>query len=264
MQKRHRDNDLYFSELASTCRQYYIPYLQKVIKVENISVLEIGCGHGGNLLPFYERGCYVVGIDIDKSKIETAIFLFAREKIEPALFEFRIEDFYSTIDTRKYDLILVHDVIEHIRDKEVFMGKAKQMLADNGIIFYRFPAWNMPFGGHQQLCSNKLSSMLPFTHLLPVSIYTKYLNIFKEKNTTISELLEIKQCKVTIVLFQKLVFKTGLKIIDRSLWFINPHYKIKFGLPPLKLNRRIASIKYLRNYFTTSCFYLLKKNTDPY
>lgn len=54
----------------------------------------------------------------------------------------------------KYDIILIHDVIEHIDKcrKVEFILHAKEFLSETGIIFWGFPAWQMPFGGHQQIC----------------------------------------------------------------------------------------------------------------
>ena len=44
----------------------------------------------------------------------------------------------------------------------------------------------------------------------------------------------------------------------RTLWFVNPHYEQKFGLLPLRLWKWLAALAHVRNYFTTSAFYLLK------
>ena len=40
-------------------------------------VLEVGCGEGGNLLPFAKAGCRVMGVDIDAMRIEQARAFFA-------------------------------------------------------------------------------------------------------------------------------------------------------------------------------------------
>ena len=76
--------------------------------------------------------------------------------------------------------------------------------------------------------------------------------------STIQELLTIKQTRCTIEMLRKTVKQTGYQIINEQLYFINPHYKIKFGLAPRKLNRIIAHIPFIRNVFSTSCFYLIK------
>lgn len=94
----------------------------------------------------------------------------------------------------KYDIILVHDVIEHIKPeyKIAFVTLAQKLLSVGGVIFWGFPAWQMPFGGHQQICSNSLISHCPFIHLLPHCLYKIILRIGKENEGCINELLEIK------------------------------------------------------------------------
>ena len=80
-----------------------------------------------------------------------------------------------------------------------------------------------------------------------------------EKEDTIKELLSIKETKCTIEMFRDVVRQAGYRIIDQQLYFINPHYETKFGLSPRKLGKLISSVPYLRNFFSTSCFYILRK-----
>ena len=68
---------------------------------------------------------------------------------------------------------------------------------------------------------------------------------------------DIKSCRTTIEMFERLARKTGYSIRQRKFWFINPHYEVKFRLRPCVLSPFIANIPYVRNYFTTSCFYIL-------
>ena len=63
MQKRHQDRQCYFNELANTSRSFYIDYVKQFISLSSSThILEIGCGEGGNLLPFAELDCKVTGI----------------------------------------------------------------------------------------------------------------------------------------------------------------------------------------------------------
>ena len=76
-ESRYNDRKRYFDELATSSRKYFINYVGKYKKVAGTSVLEIGCGEGGNLLPFAEEGCEVTGVDIAPKKIENATIFFS-------------------------------------------------------------------------------------------------------------------------------------------------------------------------------------------
>lgn len=256
---RYTNREKYFRELAETSEAYYLDYI-KLFKpiVAGCRVLEIGCGEGGNLLPFAKIGCDITGIDISQHKIEDANRFFSNIDVRK---KFLCEDIFSNSleYLGKFDIIIVHDVIEHIKPeyKNEFMSKIKLFLQPDGIVFMAFPSWQMPFGGHQQICKSKICSKVPFVHLLPASIYKSYLKLFREKSNLIEELLYIKDCKMTIKGFETLCANAGLKILDKTLWLINPHYKAKFNLRPTKLWRPLNKTKYLRNYLSTSCFYIL-------
>lgn len=79
----------------------------------------------------------------------------------------------------------------------------------------------------------------------------------KEDDSCVRELLSIKSCGVSIEQFERMMRQTGSEVIDKIYWFINPHYKRKFGFTPKKLYGWVGKLKYLRNYFCTSCFYFL-------
>lgn len=259
MQERHKNRAVYFKELAITSKNYFIPYIQQWHPVEaGTNVLEIGCGDGGNLLPFSEMGCNTTGVDIAASRIKDAQTFF---KTAHAKGVFIAKDIFLLNELEQnFDIIICHDVFEHITHKEIFLSNLNRYLKPQGVIFMSFPAWQMPFGGHQQICKSKTLSHLPFIHLLPVAVYRLLLKAFKEDDDCIKELLSIKQTRVSIELFERLVKKTTLNIQNRELWLINPHYKIKFGLSPRKLGKYISCIPYVRDFFSTSCFYILKED----
>lgn len=262
MQERHSNQEQYFTELAKTSEEYFKPYLEQFTSLTGLSVLEIGCGQGGNLFPFYSAGCRVKGLDMDGIKIAAAKELFAERENRATSYEFSTENFFDMTSDEQFDIILVHDVIEHIFEKEQFMNKTRELLKDDGIAFFRFPAWHMPFGGHQQISKSKICAAIPFTHLLPTPLYKRYLNWFKDEEWKVEELLDIKRCGTSVELFEKIADRTGFSVLNRKLWFINPHYKVKFGLRPMGLPGWLSKIKYLRNFYTTSCFYLLEKKHD--
>ena len=265
MQLRHSNRVQYFNELANTAREYYIDYLKNHVDISNKArVLEIGCGEGGNLLPFAELGCKVKGIDISKTRIEQAREFF---EYYNTLGEFVCQNFIYTekpnSEEDRFDIILVHDVIEHIEPpfKAEFIRNIKPFLRKNGIVFFGFPAWQNPFGGHQQI-TRGIASKLPFIHLLPYFIYKGLLKTSGVPQNAIDELMSIKRAKMPIERFENLISNEGFSIINRSLWFINPHYRQKFGLRPRRVWKWASHIPYFRNYYTTSAFYILKNEKE--
>ena len=117
----------------------------------------------------------------------------------------------------------------------------------------------MPFGGHQQIAHGRIISHFPFIHLLPLFLYKWLLKACGEKEDAIKELLNIRHTRCTIEIFRMIAHRTGYQIVNEQLYFINPHYETKFGLLPRKLNKIISTIPHLRNFFSTSCFYILKR-----
>ena len=146
MQTRHQDRSAYFEETATSCRNYYLPYIEQHTSLKfgrNCRVMEVGCGFGGILSIFAAKGATVTGIDIHKPSIETAKTLFAERGLKGT---FICSDIFDYSDTQPYDLIILHDALEHIPEKERLMLHLKSFLKADGLLYLRFPAWQMPFG----------------------------------------------------------------------------------------------------------------------
>lgn len=258
MQERHLNKKQYFSEQEYTTEKYVIPYILEFIKLTGgLRVLEIGCGEGGNLKPFLEVGCSVTGIDLSESKIEQGRTLFAEHPQKEQL-HFICDDIYNLHTPEQlFDFIFLRDVIEHIHNQEYFLQFVKQLLAPNGTIFFAFPPWQNPFGGHQQVCKNRLLSHLPWMHLLPKKLYAALLKLGGENRQVIDGLLEVKQTGISIDRFEKILRNENYRILKKTLYLINPNYEVKFGLKPRRLPRFLGAIPWLRNFMATAVYYLI-------
>ncbi len=261
MQERHKERDRYFAEQSYTTEKYVIPFIEKIVPVEkDTEVLEIGCGEGGNLKPFLDRGCKVTGVDILDSKIENAKKFFHHHKNRKRLLLIA-SDIYSPPPklVKEYDLIVMRDVLEHIHDHEKFLNYVKKFLKPGGCFFLGFPPWQNPFGGHQQMCHSHILSKTPWFHLLPGRLYPGLMKIAGEPPVRIEELLEIKDTRITIEKFERIIKRENYQIEKKAFWFINPNYEIKFTLKPRKMNKLISSVPYFRNFLITTCYYILSK-----
>ena len=118
MQQRHIDRYSYFNELAITSREFYIDYLEKFVAIKRgMNILEIGCGEGGNLLPFAEKECNVTGIDRSEERISQAISYFKLLGFNGRFIYSDFFDFSSEEDMNKYDTF--QKKIMALRDRDL-------------------------------------------------------------------------------------------------------------------------------------------------
>lgn len=261
MQERHKNREKYFQEQRVTTKNYVIPYINSIFEVKKTyRILEIGCGEGGNLLPFLELGCEVVGVDILPQKIENAK-LFYQHFPNHEKATFIVQDIYKVKASEdfSFDIILMRDTIEHIPDQNKFLSHVKQFLKQDGIIFFAFPPWRMPFGGHQQICRSKLLSTTPYFHILPTPVYKSILKIFGEADQTINDLEEIKDTRLSIQKFYKILKNNDFTILKKTSYLINPNYEIKFGLKPRVLPKTFT-IPIIQDFYTTALYCIVKKS----
>lgn len=164
----HADRKRYFEIQAINAARFVIPFIEEKFPITpGMRVLEIGCGEGGVLKAFTDRGCYGVGVELDAPRIVHAEEYMAGE-LAAGKVRFISKDIYQTDPATElgglFDIIVLKDVIEHIHDQPKLIGWMKGFLKPGGVIFFGFPPWQMPFGGHQQICRNKWLSRLPYYH----------------------------------------------------------------------------------------------------
>ena len=255
MQARQLDRQQYFNEQAYTTSKYVIPYISELLPITpNIKVAEIGCGEGGNLKPFLDLGCTVVGIDLSEWKISHGEKLYETHPLRHNL-KLITSDIYDLKESSdlKFDLIVMRDTLEHIPNQAAFMEHLKIFLKPNGKVFFAFPPWRMPFGGHQQMCHSKVLSNLPYFHILPRAMYGWILKFFGESQGAIDGLQEIKDTRISMQKFQRIVKQLNYKVEKQTSFLINPNYEIKFKLKTRKLPV-LMNIPYIRDFFITTLY----------
>lgn len=105
------------------------PFLTK----EKGTVLDIGCASGHFLELIKEKGWEVEGIELDKEMVKKL-----KEK-NIKVFSFPFEEF---VCNKKYKLITMFDVVEHIPDLKKTFKKLHDLLDDDGVIAIITPNFN--------------------------------------------------------------------------------------------------------------------------
>ena len=108
-------------------RTRVVPWLSKNINLDNLHILEIGCGTGSSSITLAEQGANVLGIDIHKESLDIA-------KLRSRLYGLDIEFLeLSSIDIhklgRKFDAIILYATLEHltIEERLLTLQKSKEI-----------------------------------------------------------------------------------------------------------------------------------------
>lgn len=101
--------------------------------------LDIGCGFGGMLVAFSEKGFQVQGIELDDVRVKLArsnlLDLGNGGLVESG----NILDPAYISAQQPFDVITCIDVIEHVADVDSTIANAVSMLRDNGVFYLEIP-----------------------------------------------------------------------------------------------------------------------------
>ena len=135
---------------------------------KKIDLLEIGCGAGGILAFFQSKKCEVIGVDYENDHLQ-----YAREK--------NIKTFsnYEGIN-KKFDLIILSHVLEHLVDIEYILNKCKSLLKSDGFIYVEVPSIESISKHYDYEITN-------FLHIAHVTHFTKntFINFLNLKGFSI-------------------------------------------------------------------------------
>ncbi len=256
----HRDRPLYFRHQYLNAAESVLPFIEPTLPLgPSTRVLEVGCGEAGVLKAFLDKGCVATGVELDAARLQLAC-----EFLQPEVEAGRVTLIHRNIFdlelarrlARQFDLVVLKDVIEHIPDPAARMADLAAFLSPQGYLFFGFPPWQMPFGGHQQKCYHRLLKGLPYFHLLPAPLYRALLTRAGEPSGVVDELLALQKTGLSIERFESCLAQAGLRVVRKQFYLVNPIYKFKFGLRAVRQPAPLAALPYLRNFITTGVYYL--------
>jgi 2-polyprenyl-3-methyl-5-hydroxy-6-metoxy-1,4-benzoquinol methylase len=97
---------------------------------------------GGVLLPFLQKGCSCVGVDLAEGRVEQAKE-FLIDYVQQAKATLVAQNIYDEDFVDKYqgsfDIIILKDVIEHVPEQGKFIPHLTRFLRPGGQIFFGFP-----------------------------------------------------------------------------------------------------------------------------
>lgn len=205
--------------------QFIVSTLSEYFDLNNIKIIEMGCGVGWQTVELARYCPNVVGIDTSENTLNLAK---SYSKIENVTVTHKKCDACTTGYQDKYfDVAIASHLLEHSQSHEGPIKEAKRILKPDGIFFIASPNWLWPIEPHFEL---------PFLHWVPKKIANKYVHRFK-RATDYSEVTKIPNYfEIT-----QLLKKHGFSTEDIS------YKKLKKGtfrsmLERIKILRRFISV----------------------
>lgn len=245
----------HFYEQIEYTKKYLLPYFQKNIpNFHKLDVLEVGCAEGGLLEVLQEIGMNVTGIEISEERVAIA------NKKNPMLNIIVGDIMDEKLPTKigkKFDLLIMREVIEHIPDKFAAFKNLDALTKDNGFLFISFPPKRSPFAGHQQIAKSSLKN-IPYLHILPKPVLKFVAKQLGERDDYVDEIKLHYSTGMTIGKFEFHCLLKRFVPVKKELFLFRPIYAYRFGLPTIKL----PNIPLLREYISFGYEILLRKETE--
>ena len=100
--------------------------------LENVKILDIGCGGGLLTEPMSRMGAKITGIDASERNIQIAKLHSKKDNLEIDYFCCSPENFNPK---EKFDVILNMEIVEHVENVDFFLESCAKLLRKNGIMF---------------------------------------------------------------------------------------------------------------------------------
>lgn len=126
----------HFRELKQSTAKSYLKLIEKYMAGRpQGTLLEIGCGEGDFLIQAEACGFQVSGVEYNPHVVERL-----KKKLNSTA-----KIYCGEIDVLEgqralYDVCILSDVIEHVRDPRDFLAKIRRLLKDDGILFIACPS----------------------------------------------------------------------------------------------------------------------------
>lgn len=143
--QRRRGAEEYWRWQVETSADYFAKFFDLRERIVDADVVDIGCGLGGRTCFLADQGARsIVGTDINHDEIETARTLakklggpIVEEKVS---FE-KVSPDESTPAETKFDIALLVDSLEHVRDPLQMLNLAHSMLKPGGVCYFSTWGW---------------------------------------------------------------------------------------------------------------------------
>ena len=247
----------YFEYQVAVAREAVIPWLASRVELDGAFVGDFGCHEGGMLHAFREltgaRGG--VGIELNADVVERSPF------VADARFRLEVGDVAEAAPGEAFDLIVLHDVLEHVGDVAGVLASVASRLAPQGALFVSFPPYHSPFGGHQQYAKG-IARALPYVHHLPERLFLRLARPaateYMSEADSLDDLHSVRATRLTLEKAERAFASGGLTVSRRELFLVRPEHSLRYGIRTRGAGR-LAELPIVRELAVSGAYYLLRR-----
>jgi len=241
--------------------EFIIPFLrQNGALPTDGRILEVGASEAGCLAALQqETGLEVHGVELADDRCTVARGI--NQVLSPGPMALYCGDITEAESLHHldppYSLILLRDVIEHIEapDLPQALRNLRELLTDDGAIFFSYPPYFSPFGAHQQVLSPALLK-LPWLQWWP--FFIPLVNACGKVPGDNAEIASIRRAALTIGGLEKALAATDLTLRQKTSYLLRPVFKYRYGLPATVAPALISATP-LREIFVTAAWMIAGK-----
>ncbi len=139
----HKALEAYKEQQSKAYSRRKIAYVKELLgNLKGKRFLDFGCG--GGLFTVYaaqQGAAEVVAMDAEASVLATAAYHTEVEGVKGCCKFVRSAEFPRLLTNRKFDVVLIKDVIEHIADDEEMLSRAAESLVPGGLLVLSTQNW---------------------------------------------------------------------------------------------------------------------------
>ncbi|WP_099190534.1 class I SAM-dependent methyltransferase [Tepidibacter mesophilus] len=216
-----RINDAYYGGMGEVMMRKTHKRANWICKqVQGNKILDIGCSQGIVPILLGREGFEVTGIDISKKSIEYANEALKEEEIVTQKnIDFINENFMMMdFEDKKFDTIILSEVIEHLNQPQRFLKRAWEVLEDNGQIIITVPFGINDFIDHKKTyyLLDLLKEVTPYFKVEKVDILEKWIGVIGVKKEKVESNAEINISLTMIKDIENAFYDIERQLIDSN------------------------------------------------
>ena len=247
----------YFEYQRVVCRDVVIPWLEERVALGGLWVGDFGAHHGGMVDALRESGLVggAVGMELSDEVVASSPL------VQDERFRLEVADLlHLEAGSRAFDLVLLHDVLEHIPLYDEALVAIRRALAPGGHVFISFPPYYSAFGGHQQYARGR-ARWAPFIQLLPARFFYRLARPGEQEYMTAegahADMVSVRRTRLTLGDAERAFARTGFEVAARELFLIRPEYTVRYRLKS-RAAGVLGRLPGVRELVVNGAFYLLR------